>query len=298
MLFGSYTEDVFGKINSGTGITNLNNETIINEKNPSYLAYHNGILYCVNELENGEISYYKEGEKIENKKTGKYPCHINIFQDKVLVCNYGGGIILFVILENGLKKITSLNFKHEIINGQNLERQESSHPHSSIYLEDINQIVVADLGNDKLYFLSLDKDILVISKEIILKVGSGPRHMFRKNDFIYVTNELSGCISKVNIQTKEITYYETGGNPSHIEADKNKLYVAVRDINKILIYNIDTMIKTDEISLDGNPRHFLIHESKIYIASQDINEIEIYELKSKRKNKIIINTPTFILKYE
>ena len=293
MIFGSYTEDVFGKINIGKGITFSNNENEINEKNPSYLSYHDNILYCVNELEDGKISFYKDNKKIGSKPTGKYPCHINIFQDKLLVCNYGGGIDLFVIFQNKLKKISSLTFEHKITEH---ERQESSHPHSSIYLEDLREIVVADLGNDKLYFLSLFRG-LNISSEIDLLPGSGPRHMGRKDNYLYITNELSGTVAKLDIFTKEIKYFKIGGNPSHIDIYKNQVYIAVREINKIIIFNLQ-IDKIDEINLNGSPRHFLIDDFKIYIACQDTNEIEIYHLKTKIKNKITINTPTFILKYE
>ena len=293
MFIGSYTENTFGKLNSGKGIVYFNNEKqiIIKENNPSFLAYKDDILYCVNEIENGEIAFYKNNLKIDCKSTfGKYPCHINIFKDKILVCNYGGGIVLYD------KSIKIRNFKHENIIGQDLNRQEDSHPHSSIYLEDLNQIVVADLGNDSLYFL--DENLNTI-EEIKLKPGTGPRHISRKNNYLYVTNELSSSISIINITNKKVFYHPIKGYnfPSHLEIYQDKLYVANRGNNDISIYNIyeNKLYLYKVIKLGGSPRHFAIDNGIIYVACQDENIIEIYE-NFIFKTKINIRSVTFILR--
>ena len=53
-----------------------------------------------------------------------------------------------IILYDKIWKV--VDFEHKYIHGQNRERQEASHPHSSIYLDDLKQ-------NIKLLYLVIKK---------------------------------------------------------------------------------------------------------------------------------------------
>jgi len=294
MITGCYTDDIFGKINKGVGILSLDKKILIKEKNPSFLACDEKLLCCVNEIEEGKISFYKDLKKIYSKATlGKYPCHINIFNNKILVCNYGGGITSF---NYKMEIISCLSFRHFSSKEQNKERQEKSHPHSSFYLEDLKQVVIADLGNDCLYFLEENLNLI---KEIKLNYGSGPRHMTRMKDHLYITNELSSSLTILDIFNEKVSYHKIEGKnnlPSHLEIYNEKLYVANRGNNDICVYNInnDTLTLYKKIILGGSPRHFLNCKDKIYVACQDENKVEIYNEKLELESEIIIKSVSFI----
>ena len=60
----------------------------------------------------------------------------------------------------------------------NNQRQQSSHPHSSVFSEDGKILFVADLGTDFVYYYDFAGDKLEHVKDKSIKmVGSGPRHL-------------------------------------------------------------------------------------------------------------------------
>lgn len=62
--------------------------------------------------------------------------------------------------------------------GPNQERQLSPHTHQVIYIDEYNEILVPDLGGDRVYRLKKDaKGTWSIAGHIDHEAGSGPRHV-------------------------------------------------------------------------------------------------------------------------
>lgn len=61
--------------------------------------------------------------------------------------------------------------------GPNKERQEGSHAHQVFYHEENNEIIVPDLGGDRIYRLKKDQGTWKVESHIPVQPGSGPRHV-------------------------------------------------------------------------------------------------------------------------
>lgn len=112
---------------------------------------------------------------------GNDPCHIAMNDDGTLisVTNYSSGsFIVFSIKDNKFSKLFSF-VMHEG-SSVNPDRQESPHPHSSIFVKNgnTNFLFVSDLGTDIVYWYNITDNGLVCEKEKCIKmVGCGPRHL-------------------------------------------------------------------------------------------------------------------------
>ena len=298
MIVGSYTENAFDKLNNGIGIVDIEGKNVIKTKNPSFLYSCGNILYSVNELKYGKISYYDRYTKLGEKSTyGEYPCHLNICNNMLIICNYGGNVSIYNLNQDGIPidLVKVISFQHNS-NSNNL-----SHPHSSYYVGN-DVLIISDLGHDSLYCLDINS--LEIIYVVRMETGSGPRHMVRRDNYLYVSNELSSSISVINITNWSIIKnYKTPspGQPSHIDIYKGKLYMANRVCNEMIIYLVGDngdLILDQQIYLNGkSPRHFTIYQDVLYVACQDSNIIDVYDINKVLEHREIIKiqTPTFIL---
>jgi 6-phosphogluconolactonase (cycloisomerase 2 family) len=61
--------------------------------------------------------------------------------------------------------------------GPNKERQEGSHAHQAYYIPELGEILVPDLGGDRVYRFAKDGSEWKIAGHIQYPEGSGPRHV-------------------------------------------------------------------------------------------------------------------------
>ncbi len=307
---------------------NLNDKTTTKENsqqdiyktiNPSYIEFspNRNFLYAVNELnpndgESGTVASFSVDQKTKALKFlgeqithGYAPCHITLDATGKLafVSNYVGGVFCtYQVLENGSLDKALQVFKFE--GKGTTDRQEGSHPHSSIVSPDNKFVYVADLGTDKVmcYKIESNKTGLIPTEQKFVKVqdGAGPRHMnFHPNGkFLYVLNELDRTVnifkySTENGKLEQIQSLSTLPNgfsefslcaAIKIHPSGKYLYASNRGHNSIVIYKIDeatgilTFLGT-EPTLGNFPRDFSIDPTGDYLWVANQNSDNIVKFK-------------------
>lgn len=280
--------------------------------NPSYLtvAKENNFVYAVNE--NGTESTVSAFTYLPKTGTldflskeasqGADPCFIINDTKNVIVANYtAGNIAVFGKNKNG-----SLTPAKQVVNKHgssiNNTRQEKSHAHMVCFSPNHTFVLSTDLGTDKLHIYHYNPDamnkILVPFDSIVLKAGSGPRHLtFSKNGkFIYVLRELDGGLTVFGyVKGKVIKIQETtivakeykgavGSADIHISPDGLYLYATNRgEANTISVFKIlkNGILEPRGLTstLGKGPRNFAIDPTGNYlvVANQYSNDIIIFK---------------------
>lgn len=207
-------------------------ELLIECDAPAFLVRHPSkpTLYAVAETWNGEQGtvYAFAVDKSTNRLTRlpdqKVPgvgtthlcVHCDALGDTLVVVNYGGGnVVSLPINENGELGSFASSIQH-YGSGPNPSRQKEPHPHGVYIVPFSNQILVPDLGIDKLMMYKVDSNTAKITPDtqIFLEMppGSGPRHLafafgadignppgtpYIAAKSLYVVNELDSTVSFV-----------------------------------------------------------------------------------------------------
>ncbi len=291
-------------------------------KNPSFLKIspNKKYLYSVaegdsfNGIRGGGIAAYKIEKKGKLSRIndvlslGAYPCHVTVSPDnkKIVASNYGGGsLAIYDVVEGGgISPIRQL-LQHEGT-GPNQKSQSSAHTHSAQFDASGKKLYTADLGIDKFLIYSYNEDSLLYfpDKQPFVKMepGAGPRHFAfsRRQDFIYIINELNSTVSVLK-KTKEgirkiqdISTLPTDfkGNSYcadiHMSADGRFVYGSNRGHNSIAIFSRDlksgllTFIGTEPVR--GNwPRNFSIAPGGnfLLVANQKSDNITVFNIDKK-----------------
>ncbi|KAG8967440.1 hypothetical protein FRC03_009960 [Tulasnella sp. 419] len=214
IFVGSYTDVIstllFDPCTSELRLT----RTSASGSNPSWVETHprdKTLVLACNELSDGIISLFRSNEEgsLELLQTtssgGKHPAHFLVTEDEVVVANYSSGTLLTVPLDVtkavfGESAAPALKFDFSG-SGPRADRQEASHPHQVIPNPFWNELLVPDLGGDKLWRLSKDesgKSWQVVG-ELPVKAGHGPRHAIVHDDMLYVLNELPLSLSQYRL---------------------------------------------------------------------------------------------------
>lgn len=288
-------------------------------KNPSFLKIspNKKYLYSVaegdsfNGIRGGGIAAYKINKtgsltKINDALSlGAYPCHVTISPDnsKIIASNYGGGSLAFYnIIENGgISPINQL-IQHQG-KGADSIRQAAPHTHSSQFEKSGKRLFAADLGIDKLLIYRFNEDSLLFYPDkqpyVKMEPGAGPRHFAfsKKQDFIYVINELNSTISvlrksKENVQKiQDISTLPVDFEGAsycadiHISHDERFVYGSNRGHNSIAIFSRDkktgllTFVGTESVHGDW-PRNFSIEPNGnfLLVANQKSSNITVFSI--------------------
>ena len=302
-------------------------------ENPSYQTIDNKVeyLYTVMETErfNGEkggaVAAFAIDKKIgllefinSQPTKGRAPCHISI-NESIFAANYSEGTIsVFPICRDGSISAASCVLEHKG-SGPNKERQEKAHAHYVSLTPDEKFLCAVDLGIDKIMVYSFDSETgkLYPSKhpEVIIRPGSGPRHMVfhHSGKFVYLINELSSDIVAFEYSSGEGTFTELqyiSALPSgydgisycsaiHISPDGQFLYGSNRGHDSLAIFKIDNSTgKLELISIiptGGNfPRDFGIDPSGKFLFVANQNSDTIVTFRILPENGIIEPTDSII----
>lgn len=294
--------------------------------NPSYICGTKKALYAVSECNEplksdpskvtGYVTALAIGENgtltqlNQHETHGSFPCYLSVNPDNdfLSVANYGGGsVILFPINEDG--SLAEASDFHEFHSASMVipERQEASHLHSTTWGPRSNFLFGADLGNDRVEQLELNKETkkLVANSTAAFATrpgGSGPRHLaiHPSLKFVYVLDELSntigvhsydekaGMLSTTAIQNiSTLPLDSTGTSLSadiHISSSGAFVYASNRGHDSIAIYRIDQADggKLELIGFEStrgkSPRNFLIYRDFLLVANQDTDNIELFHV--------------------
>ncbi|KAI0683998.1 putative isomerase YbhE [Cytidiella melzeri] len=158
------------------------------------------VLFTGLEQSDGKIVVVKHDEKGHGtivgtaSSGGADPCTLLVKDDQLLIGNYSSGILQTISLsKDGSYLIpsssVSLTFSGT---GPNKDRQEASHPHHVFAHPDRAEVLVPDLGADKIWRLAKDESGTWTTAGFVQsKPGGGPRHVAIHNDVLYTLLELS-----------------------------------------------------------------------------------------------------------
>ncbi|MCL2304577.1 MAG: lactonase family protein [Planctomycetaceae bacterium] len=248
---------------------------------------------------------------------GTGPTHLCVHSDaqgeSLVVACYGSGNTVSVVLEKDgrLGKIAKV-FQH-FGSGPNQNRQKGPHPHGAYVVPGTSQILIPDLGIDKVMMYDIDPatSVLTPSRQAFLAMppGSGPRHLaFDPTNAarFYVVNELDSTVSAVRkdaagnwaiVQTVSTLPREILADPEKL-ADLNNttaeiavhpsgrfVYASNRGHNSIAVFAVDkendqlTLVQT-EPTQGRTPRHFAIVPGGhfLLVANQDSDTVTAFQI--------------------
>ncbi|CAG0960007.1 6-phosphogluconolactonase [Methylophilaceae bacterium] len=253
------------------------------------------------------FAFDRQAESLELLSTadtfGAHPCYLSLDpSERFLVAgNYvSGNFSVYEISDGMLKHVQTIQHKGRSANKQ---RQGSAHVHSAVFHPDGKQMLVADLGTDRIHIYDFHPEqpqpfSPANPADFRVKPGSGPRHMVIHPDGsqLYLIYELTaqlgvyaydnGKISQSQIVslTDKRFFGDVQAAEVRISPDGKFLYASNRgDANQISVFEIGmdgvvSLIQT--ISSGGRtPRNFNLTSDGRFLlaANQDSNDIHVFE---------------------
>lgn len=189
-------------------------ETVVNNKNPSFLAFtaDRKYAYACQELP-GEASIRayrleEQGRKWHALNEALLPgsgmCHITVSpKEKYLICSNftAGNIVSCEILEDGSLGAMGCSVQLQDASVRTDWFQDQSRCHEAVFSPDGGVMVVANMGGDRLMLYDFDEETGKISphpaqKELICDPGDGPRHHAFSSDgrTLYSVSEIEAAV--------------------------------------------------------------------------------------------------------
>jgi 6-phosphogluconolactonase len=294
---------------------------IAKQPNPSFFCFHPklDVLYVVTETNRSDakspatvVAYRLERRAYFTKKTppllmlnsrkidGDVPCHVTTDSEGkcLIIANYtSGSVVVFPIATDGSIQPESCNIVHKVEAGK-----KRSNGHCSVVAPGDRWVLVADLGNDRVYVYELDASKGTLTPGptpwLELPAGAGPRHLsFHPNKkYVYIINETnmtmtaatwdsnSGKLAIIN-QTSTLPPNTTGGNLSTAEVlvhpNGRFVYGSNRGHDTIVAMGIDPKsgaIKrlNNYSTLGKTPRNFRIDPSGSKLIAENQGSDTIY----------------------
>ncbi len=179
---------------------------------PMYLARHGDTLVVAHHLDDGAVSALRLGDDgpealgVRQPTGGADSCHVSISPDGrwAFSADYTSGSLSVHPLGPDGVGPQHLRVAYEG-SGPDASRQESPHAHQAVVDAARSQLVVADLGADRLRVhglaaLAAGDDT---HADIHLRPGSGPRHLVVLGRHAVVAYELDGTLGLVDLDAPE-----------------------------------------------------------------------------------------------
>ncbi|WP_113922688.1 lactonase family protein [Cognataquiflexum aquatile] len=328
-LIGAYTDSE----DQGIGLLTFDPEKNILQtqilaagvSNPSFVVSNRAqtLVFAVEENggENGgKVKSFKFDrqtntlELLDTKDTyGDHPCYLSLDanEEVLVVGNYSGGNFSAYKVKDGY--LTHVQtYQHE---GQSIDpnRQEKAHVHSTVFHPNGKQLLVGDLGTDKIHLYDFNPTFAVPfnnaeNGDFEIAAGSGPRHLavHPSGSPVYLIHEMTaelgvyqyveGKMSKIQVfpLTGKDFIGNVGAAEVRISPDAKFVYASNRgDANEITVFEIE---KTGELTFvervktgGENPRNFVITSDGKYLlaGNQSSGTIVVFErnLKTGRLRK-------------
>ncbi|KAH9935149.1 putative isomerase YbhE [Epithele typhae] len=172
---------------------------------PSWITPHptdKSIVFTALEQDDGRLIVFKVGDEgrlthvCERSTGGKDPCSLVTLSepDEILVANYSSGAFTAVPITSSPSYISTTSPAPTITfsgTGPNTDRQEASHLHQVAPHPSYPELLVPDLGADKVRRLVRKDGQWEEKGTVDFKPGSGPRHVAFHGDVMYTVLELS-----------------------------------------------------------------------------------------------------------
>ncbi|KAG8938134.1 hypothetical protein FRC03_007625, partial [Tulasnella sp. 419] len=205
-LVGSYTSYITALSFSGNSLSVISQSNA--GWNPSWVTGHptnKSVIYSNQEQSWGQVYSFlvnpTTGQltQIDSTPTGGAdPAHLLALSSgtELYVTNYSGGSGLSIPLGSSVTDLPSTNgpVNQFYGSGPNQSRQTSPHPHQAIQYN--NEILVPDLGADKVWRLTKSGSSWSIGGSVQQPAGSGPRHAVVVDSNLYTIHELDNTLTQ------------------------------------------------------------------------------------------------------
>lgn len=273
---------------------------------PSFLAQHPSlpVLYAVNELDAGTVSAFAVAEDASltplavRPTGGSAPCHLAVSADSrhLLVANYmSGSVSVFPLDADGVpgERSDLLDLDGT---GPVADRQEG--PHAHMVAPDPNgpEVLIADLGSDRVWRARLDPvsgRLTLVGAAVVATPGTGPRHLLRSADgALLLVGELAGNLTWYRPDAADGGLRLAGGEttsagkpnyPSELTTgrDGRFVYVANRGPDTVSVFSWEpeggTLVA--EVVTEGSwPRHVALLGDHLYVANERSQSVTIFRV--------------------
>ena len=288
-------------------------------ENPTFLVQRGNSIYAVNESPSGRVSAFalRDGalEPVNSAPSGgAHPCHLAASVNWLAVANYtSGSVATLQLTAQGAigNRVDFVQHEGAGASGLHTKRQDGPHAHQT-YLAANGDLIVPDLGNDRLYRYRLDacgafEGVPAVTQ---LAAGVGPRHvdLHPRLPVAYVINELGNTIDVLTwdaddpmcIQTVSTVPADFDGATYTAEivvaSDGCFVYGSNRGLDTIVSFAVDDTGRLSQPehvpTLGAHPRHFAIDPSGrwLMIANQDSDNVVVYALGEGRPRDVVCNT--------
>jgi 6-phosphogluconolactonase len=302
LFVGSYTGDKGGE-GEGIGLLRRDQATgalsrlgvAARTPSPSFLAQHPTlpVLYAVNELSaDATISAFTVARDCSltplsvQPTGGSDPAHLTVTPDgrHLLVANYSSGSVSVHPLDAEGAPGERSDLLDLVGSGPDSDRQAG--PHAHMVRMDRGDVLVADLGSDRVWRCRLDPisgRLTMLPPAVVAKPGAGPRHLLFSGDgALLLVGELAGNLTwyrpaadgSLALEGEVATSTTATRNyPSEIAIgrDGRFVYVANRGPDTVSTFAWDgerpTLIA--EVPTGGEwPRHMILVGDHLYVTNQ------------------------------
>ena len=300
VVIGGYTSEADG---DAVGLTSLRPDeggaglSVVGTlalPSPTYLVAHpdQPWLFAVSESEQGQVSSVRleDGGGLTLLSTvgtgGSGSCHVALAGDAqhVLVADYGSGTVCSVPVGPDGRLGERSGFWRAEGSGPDTERQEGPHAHQVVV--DGDEVLVADLGTDRVHRLRVAADggLVEAGPAVPLPAGCGPRHLVVVGDHLVVATELSGELwlgrrasdgGWTEVDRVPCTAEAGDGElyPSALRADGDTVLVANRGPGTVATFALDAeagaLRLLEERPAGGRwPRDLVVAGDLLWVANQ------------------------------
>lgn len=273
---------------------------------PSFLTAHprKPVLYAANELDDGAVSAFAvaAGGRLTPLAVrgtgGAHPCHVAVSADgrHLLAANYGSGsVAVFPLDDDGVPADRS-DLMDLAGSGPVADRQEGPHAHMVAPDPFTADVLVVDLGADRVVRLRLDAvgRLTAAGPAVPAEPGTGPRHLVRSPD---------GALLLVGELAANLTWYRpdpsdgllraqgavpTSAGPGHVQPseivmgpDGRFVYVANRGVDTVSVFawDGDGAERIAEVPAGGHwPRHMAAAGEHLYVANERSHSVNTFRI--------------------
>jgi 6-phosphogluconolactonase len=263
------------------------------------------VLYAVNELGVGTVSAFSVAgdgglTPLAVRETGGgHPCHLAVAAGgrHLLVANYGTGSVTVLPLDGDGAPGERTDLLDLQGTGPDRDRQEGPHAHMVAPDPYTADVLVVDLGADRVVRLRLDAVTGRVSAgppAVVAEAGTGPRHLVRAGD---------GAVLVVGELAANLTWYRPGPQAGRLEmagsvatstgaapiypseismgSDGRFVYVANRgpDTVSVFAWDGDAARYVDEVPTGGEwPRHIVLLGEHLYVANERSHTVMAFRI--------------------
>lgn len=265
---------------------------------PSYLLRHPGLPFVYATSEEGPTTVTTlvvdaAGGLLKLSTatgSGSGACHLCFDPSGrfVLVANYGSGSVSCFEIDSSGTLGAETDLFQLTGGGPDSERQEGPHAHQVVV--DGDEILVPDLGTDRVFRLRVDGSgrLSESAQPVQLPPGAGPRHLVVIEDHLVVACELSATLwlgrreggAWVETDSIDASTSRTADRiyPSAFVADGRVVFVANRGAGTIGVFTLDpqtsTLARQTEIDCGGPwPRDLVVTSSHLWVANQTSHRV-------------------------